>query len=467
MHQPDQRVWFASALLLCAIVTLHCPAADAQVALPPCNEGIQCPKATLCSANRCLTAKMLFGARIDLLGHKVAIAVVPIRATDRSPEAKAAAKALNAVFAQNFGRSYLFRRIPTIRFPYGWQQDSLHPSTTPHLPWRQQGADGVVSGWVRRVGIDRVEVSLYLLPLVVQTVTPPPEISVFVSAKTRSVRALGHLFANQVAKSYTGRAASFGTKIAFAKRTKMGVKEIFVTEYLSGVEEQVTKDGSLAILPAFSYDGLLAYTSYRRGNPDLYLDGKLFSARRKLNIGAAFGPDGRTVAISLSKDGNNELYLLSRKSGAILRRLTRRRSIDISPSWSPDGKKLAYVSDRSGSPQVWVMDLVGSERPRRISRVGPYSTSPNWSPDGTMIAFCGQVGARFQIFVHHLTSGKTKRLTRAGNNTRPAFSRDSRLIVFASKRNKVSRLFLMRADGTGIKQISTGRGDYFGPAWSR
>jgi len=62
------------------------------------------------------------------------------------------------------------------------------------------------------------------------------------------------------------------------------------------------------------------------------------------------------MILTLSKDGNPDLFLLDRK-GKIIKQLTRRSGINVSPTWSPDGKQIAFVSDRSGRPQVYIMNL--------------------------------------------------------------------------------------------------------------
>src|SRR5215470_13155027 len=72
----------------------------------------------------------------------------------------------------------------------------------------------------------------------------------------------------------------------------------------------------------------------------------------------AFSPGGKTLAMTLSKDGNPEIYALTLATGT-LRRLTRHAGIDTEPTWSPTGQQIAFISDRAGSPHVFVMDADG------------------------------------------------------------------------------------------------------------
>ena len=49
---------------------------------------------------------------------------------------------------------------------------------------------------------------------------------------------------------------------------------------------------------------------------------------------AGWSPDGKSLALTLSKDGNAEIYLMSAETRE-LRRLTNSWAIDCSPAWSP------------------------------------------------------------------------------------------------------------------------------------
>ena len=78
-----------------------------------------------------------------------------------------------------------------------------------------------------------------------------------------------------------------------------------------------------------------------------------------INSSPGWSPDGRSLALTLSKDGNPEIYVLTVATG-VLQRLTRHAGIDTEPTWSPTGQQIAFVSDRAGQPRIYVMDKDGA-----------------------------------------------------------------------------------------------------------
>ncbi|MDX6646629.1 MAG: TolB protein, partial [Miltoncostaeaceae bacterium] len=63
------------------------------------------------------------------------------------------------------------------------------------------------------------------------------------------------------------------------------------------------------------------------------------------------------------------------------------------PSWSPDGRQIAFTSDRDGDEDIYVMNRDGSAQTRITS--SPRSDRyPAFSPDGSRIAFRSSQGAQ-------------------------------------------------------------------------
>ena len=285
----------------------------------------------------------------------------------------------------------------------------------------------------------------------------------------RRIRMLAHKFGDDIVAYYTKRKGIFTTKIAFAASNRRNrSSQIYVVDFDGYGPRRISRTGKQNILPAIAPSGAVVYTSMMWRNPDLYLAGggraKRISRRPGLNAGASFSPKGGQIALTMTKDGNSEIYIIT-TSGSIVRRVTKHPAIDASPTWSPDGSRLAFVSNRGGSPQVYVVSARGGS-PRRVTFSGKYNQEPSWNPDPNkpLIAFTGRDEAgRYDIFTVNVQSGEVKRLTQGqGSNKSPSWAPNGEMLVFASSRGG---LWLMNQDGLNQNQIY--RGAAGTPDWSR
>src|SRR5690606_8734278 len=110
------------------------------------------------------------------------------------------------------------------------------------------------------------------------------------------------------------------------------------------------------------------------------------SARAGVNNAPAFSPDGRQLALTLSRDqGNLDVYTLDLTTQT-LRQLTNDPSIDTEPTWSSDGRFVYFTSDRAGSAQVYRVPAEGGGRVERVTYDGVYNARPRVSPDNQQLA---------------------------------------------------------------------------------
>ena len=332
--------------------------------------------------------------------------------------------------------------------------------------WLNVGAEGLIKVGLLKSG-DELTLDCHLFDVA----SGRELLAAKLTGKPKQLRSLVHGWADKVVRHFTGAPSVFFTRIVFTKKVGRN-KKICVMDFDGHNENCPVKNESINLLPAWSADGkAVYYSSYIKGGPHLYLHdlatkkSKPVSKARGLNIGAAASPDGKWVALTLSKDDNSEVYKI-KPDGRAQARLTRNWSIDSSPCFSPDSQRIAFVSERSGSPQIYTMGADGSGV-KRLTFRGNYNQTPNWSPRGDWILF----NARderivYDIFKINPDSGEIKRLTQdQGNNEHPAFSPEGNLVVFSSTRTGESKLYIMNADGTNQRQISRGKGEYSTPEW--
>jgi len=296
-----------------------------------------------------------------------------------------------------------------------------------------------------------------------------------------SRRSIAHQMADEIVRNIVRAPGIAQTKITFSANSGGSNKEIYVMDYDGANLRRVTNDRNLAVRPRWGPNRrTLAFTSYRSGWPDIYLmmDYTTGVAQRRaafpgLNTGGAISPDGKRMALVLSKDGNPELYVMDLASGS-LTRLTRTRQAESSPCWSPDGSQICFVSDRFGQPQLFVIPAGGGQD-RRIT-FGGYKSEPDWapwslSPDLPDLCYVSRMGRQFQVCSMNLRTGEERVLTADGaDNEDPTWAPDGRHIVFSKSVSHRASLYILDAfTGRAIELNPNLRvlGDCTTPAWSR
>ena len=162
---------------------------------------------------------------------------------------------------------------------------------------------------------------------------------------------------------------------------------------------------------------------------------------------------GRIVFTSL-RDGNAEIYVMD-ADGGNQENLTNHPAYDAQPDWSPDGTKIAFVSSRNGgTSQIHIMDADGKNVIRLTDGPGRASY-PDWSPDGGKIAFSVE-GREYHIDVID-ADGRTREKLE-DQALYPSWSPDGKQIACVSFGDGHGDIYVMGADGQGLKRVARGLG---------
>lgn len=116
------------------------------------------------------------------------------------------------------------------------------------------------------------------------------------------------------------------------------------------------------------------------------------------------------------------------RDGSGLTRLTNGAGIEREATWSPDGTQIAFVSDRAGNDEIYLLAVgegaaTGGSEPVRLTDHPEDDRRPVWSPDGTCLAF-------------------------------------------ESRRDGEWGLYVMNADGSGLKKLADSAGWGSSPSWA-
>ncbi len=299
------------------------------------------------------------------------------------------------------------------------------------------------------------------------------------AADPQAVRRLAHELADDVVQLLSGGVPGIAqTRIAFTS-TRSGRPELWVMDYDGANQQQLTHLGTAALTPRWSPDGtLIAFTCFEPYRGVLSAQICIYSllAHRLLHFprfagttsSPAWSPDGRQLAFMGTALGGTQIFV-SDASGGHRRQLTFvPRAVNTSPMWNPrTGQQMVFVSDRGGSPQLYLMNADGSNVVKIDLPDMGYVIDPAWSPNGQLLAFSWRrPGGNYDLYVMDLATRQLLELTRdAGRNERPSWAPDGRHLVFESTRSGSRQIWTMLADGSGLRQLTTG-GENFSPNWS-
>ncbi|MGE5552884.1 MAG: hypothetical protein ACM3XZ_03035 [Betaproteobacteria bacterium] len=191
----------------------------------------------------------------------------------------------------------------------------------------------------------------------------------------------------------------------------------------------------------------------------------------------AWSPDGQRLAYDFRPAGSSTSEIwVSAVDGSSRRQLSRDGAGSHSSlAWSPDGKRLAYVTRdyHTGTNGVWVTNLDGGSPALLLSSDSDYFSDLGWSPDGRkLLVVSGVPGVNphsslklidvvGKAVVDLLPEGKKARV-----HDHPRWSPDGRQIAFSSDRSGSRQIWLVRADGSDLRCLTSGEEPKDFPLWS-
>ena len=290
------------------------------------------------------------------------------------------------------------------------------------------------------------------------------------------LRVAGHRVADMIFEELTGIRGVFGTQIAYVNEQRMGAERRFslIVSDADGANPQVVARSADPLMsPAWSPDGRkLAYVSFEGSQASIYVQTlrtgirDRVSAREGVNNAPVFSPDGRMLALTLSRDeGNLDIYMLDLAT-QVLTRLTRHSAIDTEAVWAPDGESIYFTSGRAGGPQIYQVETRAGGRVQRITYEGSYNARPRVSPDGDQLAVVHEDRGNYRIALVDPDTGLTQVLSNGSLDESPSFAPNGALIIYATQEGGRGVLASVSTDGRIRQQIASVAGQVREPVWS-
>jgi Tol biopolymer transport system component/serine/threonine protein kinase/tetratricopeptide (TPR) repeat protein len=123
----------------------------------------------------------------------------------------------------------------------------------------------------------------------------------------------------------------------------------------------------------------------------------------------------------------------------------------------------AFLYDRRAGKTGAAADA----NPLRLTTEIAHDWHPDYSPDGTRIAFASNRDGATEIYVMQADGSGVRRLTfNTTEDDCPAWSHDGRKIAFQSRRDGQMEVYVMDADGSNQRNLTNSPGEDTRPAWS-
>jgi dipeptidyl aminopeptidase/acylaminoacyl peptidase len=190
------------------------------------------------------------------------------------------------------------------------------------------------------------------------------------------------------------------------------------------------------------------------------------------NMGWAISPDGTRLAIGLSNEEGNDIWIKELDDGPLLR-LTYDPAEDARPRWSADGESVFFLSRRREQvSELYVQraDGAGDPLPILVERRPMFDT--DLSPDGAwLVARTGgqqnQTGGR-DIMAYHLEGDSTEVpiLTSDYDEVSPKLSPDGRWLAFASRESGDWEIYVRPFPNVQEGRWVVSRGGGVSPMWA-
>jgi Tol biopolymer transport system component len=263
---------------------------------------------------------------------------------------------------------------------------------------------------------------------------------------------------------------------------------------LTSIMPSFGREGGRFVVAGRPPAGAIFGSSIAIATPESNAPRIVFQDMKRNVMGPQWAPNGEKIIFAVGAfnafyNGFNGLFLKQgdrveggaqiatiNPDGTGFQELTKGPNNSAFPSMAPDGKRFVY---RTFGPEGDGLKVMNIETGTSIMLTKGYDNFPLWSPRGDLIMFTRLAQGEYDIYTIKPDGTGLKRLTYSrGNDAHQAWSPDGEQIVVASSRigfkdegvytdapQPYGELFVMRFDGTNVRQLTDNQWEDGTPAW--
>ena len=190
--------------------------------------------------------------------------------------------------------------------------------------------------------------------------------------------------------------------------------------------------------------------------------------------GPALSPDDQRIAITMTRQGNDDIWLLDARRG-VPNRFTFDPGIDSFPiwarngqsvvfsstrnprglfekpatgmveeqqifsgnalaqDWTPNGPTVLYQSVSKTGSDLWAISLNEGAKPFPVAQTPFQESLGQFSPDGRWVAYQSNESNQFEIYVQSFPRATSKSLISTGGGTQPRWRRDGKELFYLAR----------------------------------
>ena len=201
--------------------------------------------------------------------------------------------------------------------------------------------------------------------------------------------------------------------------------------------------------------GTIATSKIVNGQPHIVLmnaDGSNLKVLDEIGVDPAWSPDGKQIAFA-NREHGYWVHVMA-ASGTADTELNG-KGFDFSdigyPTWSLDGTRLMFEASRQFRPRVLVISGVDGSGLTQVLDGDQAGGFHSWSPDGTQVLYTKDD----QIWLANVIGAAPRSILKQSGIQGAAWSPDGKQIAFDAGNDQDRGLYLINADGSNVRRITS------------